>query len=122
MRGDPTALAHGTGPENMFDMKGADIVVGHAGGVDIMYAESFVGAPSAKGFLEVTDAETAVAGGRISLAFTRPLVGGKLQAEYGVNASVSSPMADVFWAVGAYDAAAGGAEYHQHGRGLRFVR
>ena len=67
----------GSGMQALFGMKGADIVVGSAAGVQTMYAEKFTGPPERKSYLNVSDASAAVADGRVSLAFTRPLVDGK---------------------------------------------
>ena len=110
----------GTGTDAKFGMRGADIVLGHAGGVETRYASDFVGTPALDSSLAVTNASTAVAGdGRVTVSFTRPLIGGKLKAAYNVNASIVSPEADVLWAVGAMGS--GKPSYHGHARGLRFV-
>ena len=67
------------------------------------------------------DVHTELANGRVSMSFIRPLVGGKLQAVYGVNASIATSNADLIWAVGTYNKAAGAIGYHGNIRGLRMV-
>lgn len=108
----------GSGMQALFGMKGADIVVGSAAGVQTMYAEKFTGPPERKSYLSVSNASAAVEDGRVSLAFTRPLVDGKAFRVFKLNVSIL--VGDAIWAAGRFDASADFPTYHD-ARGLRMV-
>mmetsp|Transcript_148083 Transcript_148083/g.457780 ORF Transcript_148083/g.457780 Transcript_148083/m.457780 type:complete len:130 (+) Transcript_148083:94-483(+) len=103
-------------------MRGADIVLGHAGGVRRMYAERYTGPPVDDDSLEVTEGSVASANGWISLRFARPLVGGRLHARFGGNASIATALSDMLWSVGQWDPVPGVAGGHGIRRGWREVK
>lgn len=113
----------GTGRHKNFGMQGADIVVGSAtGGVRTMYAYEFIGEPHPDSSLTIRDVSATFSSGRIAVAFTRDISDGFLHDNYGVSASILSPIADVIWAVGNDNStAASGCGYHAFTRGLRII-
>lgn len=115
------ARSMGTGREHRFGMRGADIVLGHAGGLETMYAEEFTGPPERDDSLPVSDGTVAMAEGWISMSFTRPLVGGRLHKRYGINASIASDASDMMWSVGRWLPQLHLAEGHGVRRGWREV-
>jgi len=121
--GASTAWARdrGTGREQRFGMRGADIVIGHAGGFQRMYAHQYTGPPLPDDSLNVSQVQTGVSDGRVYLQFTRPLIGGWLHANFESNASVASDTSDMIWAVGQYSASAGFPLNHEFSRGWREV-
>jgi len=114
------ARSLGTGREQRFGMRGADIVLGHQGGVRNLFANLYTGPPEDDDSLDITDGAVTFAEGRITLQFTRPLVGGRLHARHGINASIVSALSDMMWSVGRWDERSGS---HGHGplRGWREV-
>merc|ERR1712157_440222 len=84
-------------------MRGADIVLGHAEGTKRMYASRYTGVPDDDDSLQISNDSVTLANGWISLQFTRPLVGGRLHAQFGVNASIASDLSDMLWSVGQWD-------------------
>jgi len=121
--GASTALARelGTGREQRFGMRGADIVLGHAEGVSRFYASSYSGAPEPDESLEISAETVSHANGRISLEFVRPLVGGRLHALHGLSASIASDLADMMWAVGQWNNEEHFPQYHGFVRGWREI-
>ncbi|KAK3240311.1 hypothetical protein CYMTET_49842 [Cymbomonas tetramitiformis] len=110
-----------TGAEQEFGMKGADIVLGYQGGVKNYFAYHFTGPPDEDWSLNITNASTAYENGRLTVNFTRPLVGGKLAAS-GVSAeyvNLLSDNGDVIWATG--EMGGDNPSYHFQKRGFRFV-
>eukprot|EP00658_Telonema_sp_P-2_P040437 TRINITY_DN28920_c0_g1_i4.p1 TRINITY_DN28920_c0_g1~~TRINITY_DN28920_c0_g1_i4.p1 ORF type:complete len:281 (-),score=54.16 TRINITY_DN28920_c0_g1_i4:312-1154(-) len=116
---DPSLVAVETGNENLFGMRGADMVIGHAAGAKVMYGSQFVGSPDPTGYLEIQNVTSSYQDSRLAVTFTRPLVGGKLHSVYGMNASILSPWADTIFAVG--DFVGGWPTFHGYNRGLRLV-
>lgn len=113
----------GTGPEELFGMKGADIVLGHAGGAQTMHATSFAGEPELDAALGIQNASVIFDKGRVILRFSRPFVSGRLARELASDpsapmASVLTPGNDLLWAVGAMSSG-GRPSYHRNVRGLR---
>jgi len=102
----------GTGREQRFGMRGADIVLGHDGGAHQYYADSYSGAPQPDDSLQVSDARISHENGRVSLEFVRPLVGGRLHAQFGINASIASNEADMLWALGRWNQEEQFPSYH----------
>ena len=94
-------------------------MLGQPGGVSTLYAEHFTGPPSNESYLEIAEASSSVVDGRVSLAFSRPLVGGKLLSVYNVSASLTAGDADFLWAVGSYGDGFPG--YHSTRRGMYLV-
>jgi len=137
----PGLLEMGTGHHMNFGMAGADIVAGSVDkGVRTLYAEDFTGAPVNASYLQLSNSSVRRSGGkegeeeRVTLSFTRPLVGGYLMSEWGVEASLLSKTAlefegDILWAMGEdgsddgeeAEAAGSGCAYHENTRGLRVV-
>jgi hypothetical protein len=120
--------AQGTGHHMNFGMEGADIVAGSvAGGVRTMYAALYTGPPTPDASLAISDGKVEVQRGddsvdRVVLSFTRPLVGGYLYAQYGNNASINTPAADIIWASGLDNSSSDvGCNYHNNLRGLRVI-
>ena len=117
----------GTGREQRFGMRGADIVLGHSAssadsaGVERYYASAYSGAPGPDESLEIWNASVERRGGRIALEFRRPLVSGYLFAKHGINASILSDLSDMMWAVGRWDEANQVPSYHGALRGWREV-
>jgi hypothetical protein len=124
---DPTLIKEGSGHHMDFGMQGADIVVGSANeGLRSLYAELYTGPPVPDSSLKVTDTDVLLQMGRLSVSFTRPLVGGFLAANYNSTASIVSFDADIIWAIGS-DAAGtdegnpSTCDYHDNRRGMRYV-
>lgn len=115
-----SARSAGTGREERFGMAGADIVLGHTGGVEQYYASAYSGAPDPDDSLQIWDASVEKRGGRLFLRFRRPLVGGWLHS-HGVNASILSNLSDMMWAVGRWSQADRAPAYHGFLRGWREV-
>eukprot|EP00439_Symbiodinium_sp_Y106_P078777 s1231_g17.t1 len=115
-----SARSAGTGREERFGMAGADIVLGHTGGVEQYYASAYSGAPDPDDSLQIWDASVEKRGGRLFLRFWRPLVGGWLHS-HGVNASILSNLSDMMWAVGSWSQADRAPAYHGFLRGWREV-
>ena len=57
--------------EERFGMAGADIVLGHTGGVEQYYASAYSGAPDPDDSLQIWDASVEKRGGRLFLRFWR---------------------------------------------------
>eukprot|EP00931_Biecheleriopsis_adriatica_P121129 TRINITY_DN96206_c0_g1_i1.p1 TRINITY_DN96206_c0_g1~~TRINITY_DN96206_c0_g1_i1.p1 ORF type:complete len:442 (+),score=58.57 TRINITY_DN96206_c0_g1_i1:65-1390(+) len=110
----------GTGREQRFGMAGADIVLGRMGGIKQFYASSYSGAPEPDDTLPISRAAVTLANGRLSMEFTRPLVGGKL-TQLGINASILSDSFDMMWALGRWDDFTNTPTYHGASRGWREV-
>ena len=111
----------GTGREMRFGMAGADIVLGHSDGIQQYYAAKYSGMPEPDESLHISKAFTQQKEGRLYLQFQRPLVGGRLQRSFGINASIASNVSDMMWAVGKWDADAAVPRYHNIFRGWREV-
>ena len=111
----------GTGREMRFGMAGADIVLGHSDGIQQYYAAQYSGMPEPDESLHISKAFTQRKEGRLYLQFQRPLVGGRLQRSFGINASIASNVSDMMWAVGKWDADAAVPRYHNIFRGWREV-
>lgn len=130
----PGLLDIGTGHHMNFGMQGADIVAGSVDkGVRTLYAADFTGAPVPASYLELSNSSVSLSVGdegeeRVTLSFTRPLVGGYLLSEWGVEASLLSKTAlefegDILWATGrdGGEKEGSGCTYHENSRGLRVV-
>lgn len=118
--------AMGTGHHNNFGMEGADIVSGSLNhGVRTQYASLYTGPPVVDYSLNISESNVEIgADGRIMLSFTRPLIGGYLDVNYGVQASILTDMADIIWAVGEdddNDTNSGNLQYHNNFRGLHVI-
>ena len=97
-----------------------------AGGVRTMYAALYTGPPTPDASLKVSDASVEVVdsatGPRVVVAFTRPLVGGYLNANFGSDGSILSGFADILWAVGLDSSTSDvGCNYHDNNRGMRVI-
>jgi hypothetical protein len=115
--------AMGTGHHNEFGMIGADIVLASLKhGVRQAYATIYTGPPEVDDSLEISDVRVSNDNGRITLAFTRPLVSGYLSKHYNFNASIATGYADLLWAVGE-DSDDGDLNiaYHYSQRGMRLI-
>ena len=110
----------GTGREDRFGMAGADIVLGSTAGVHRYYASAYSGAPAPDKSLQIWDASFEQRAGRMSLRFKRPLVSGWLYS-HGIEASITSDLADIMWAVGRWDEGDQAPSYHGTLRGWREV-
>jgi len=108
-----------TGFHDNFGMKGADIVLGDPSGVTTMFADKYTGPPIHDESLKIVNASVSK-DNTTALTFSRPVVGGYLLANYGINVSIVSEAADIIWAVGPLETS-GSASYHGYWRGLRFV-
>lgn len=97
------ARSLGTGREQRFGMRGADIVLGCKSGVRNMFAHLYTGPPEVDNSLNFTDGMVTFAEGRIAMHFTRPLIGGWLHARHGINASITTEESDMMWSVGQWD-------------------
>eukprot|EP01031_Cornospumella_fuschlensis_P024943 gene24941-30136_t len=121
---NPTLSDKGTGHHMNFGMQGADIVAGSVGGgVRVLYAEEYTGAPVPSDALKISEAAVQFSDGFVTMSFTRPLVGGYMHTQYGSDASIVSGDCDILWAVGS-DVTAGNEvqlDYHFNQRGLRVV-
>jgi len=120
-------IVEGSGHHMNFGMEGADIVAGSvSGGVRTMYAALYTGPPTPDASLKISDASVEVvdsaAGPRVVVQFTRPLVGGYLNANFGSDGSILSSFADILWAVGLDSSASDvGCNYHNNNRGMRVI-
>mmetsp|Transcript_9205 Transcript_9205/g.13812 ORF Transcript_9205/g.13812 Transcript_9205/m.13812 type:complete len:478 (-) Transcript_9205:226-1659(-) len=111
-----------TGYFQKFGMRGADIVAGDKNGVHLLYAREYTGPPILSDALKISEATSTYSAGRVSLTFTRPLIGGMLQVKHGVNASITTEAADIIWAMGETAASSDiGIGYHGPTRGLRYL-
>uniref|UniRef100_A0A6U6QBS7 Uncharacterized protein n=1 Tax=Zooxanthella nutricula TaxID=1333877 RepID=A0A6U6QBS7_9DINO len=124
------SIKYGTGREQRFGMRGADIVLGGLFGSRQMYSESWAGAPVNDSSLQIHNTSVEHNNGRMILSFTRPLVGGKLKSKFNISASLvpdvsSDPLMnnlpDIIWAIGQYDDDHKHPAYHFNYRGWRRV-
>lgn len=125
---DSTLTEQNTGHHMNFGMAGADIVAGSVdGGIRLLYAEDYTGAPVVSSALTISNATVTYdeKNQRVVLSFTRPVIGGYMLSMYGNNASIVSGQADILWAIGS-DLATGSSsdveiDYHYNTRGMRVI-
>jgi hypothetical protein len=120
------ANREGTGHHMNFGMQGADIVAGStSGSVRFLYAAAYTGAPVPSDSLVVYNESVSYVDGRLTLSFTRDLVGGYAHANYGNAASILDETADILWGIGAdvpdSPVKGGECDYHYNTRGLRVI-